>query len=260
MSLNGQVTSTCGLCPGCCGILIHMENGKPIKIEGDPNSLVSGGSLCVKGAASLEYLYNSDRLKCPLKRIGERGEGKWKKISWEEALSTVASELMKTKDTYGAESVIFIRGGARGLQDDFLLRLANAFGTPNFATMSSVCKSPRVIGSTLTYGFYALPDLEYPPASILVWGANRAETGIIEYEKVIQALETGTKLIIIDPRKIGLSQKADLCLQLRPGTDLALALGMINVVINEGLFDKDFVDQWTIGFEELKAHVQDYPP
>ncbi len=260
MTENTIVKSTCGLCPSCCGILIHMDGSKPVKIEGDPSSPVSNGTLCIKGLASLEYLYHPDRLKYPLRRIGKRGGGKWQQISWNEALSTIADKFAMAKNRYGAESVILMRGGARGIQDDFLVRFANTFGTPNLATMSSICKLPRVNAAGITYGFYALPDYEYPPACIMVWGSNRAETAIIEHKKTVQALNKGTKLIVIDPRKIELAQKADLHLKLRPGSDSALALGMINVIINESLYDKSFVDNWTVGFAELKVHVQDYTP
>ncbi|MFX0202104.1 MAG: molybdopterin-dependent oxidoreductase, partial [Candidatus Hodarchaeota archaeon] len=229
MSANEIIKSTCGLCANCCGVLIHVEDGKPVKIEGDLSSPVSGGALCVKGSASLEYLYHPDRLKYPLKRKGDRGKGEWQQISWEEALSTLANELIGAREKHGAESVIVIRGGFRGLQDHLLARLANAFGTPNFATMSSICKTPRVIASRITYGFYAVPDYEYPPACIMIWGANKAATNICEYEKTIRALDKGSRLIIIDPLEIALSERADLCLRLRPGSDLALALGMIKV-------------------------------
>ena len=260
MAANEVIRSTCLHCPGSCGVLIHMDNGKPVKIEGDPDSPISKGALCVKGSASLEFLYHPDRLKYPLRRTGERGKGQWKRISWDEALKTIADKLMWVKDKYGAESLLMIRGGARGLQDDFFARFANSFGTPNLATFGSVCKTPKIYASRMTYGYYTMPEYEYPPACIMVWGANRAETGIIEFKETVQALNKGTKIIIVDPRKIGLSQRADLCLQLRPGSDLVLALGLINVIINEALYDRAFVDRWTVGFEEIKAHIQDYPP
>ena len=254
------VRSTCGICPIGCGVLVHVDNGRVIKVEGDPESPLNEGVLCPKGLASLEYLYHPNRLRHPLKRLGERGEGKWQQISWGEALDTVATELVKARGKYGTESVAFVNGAAKGLQESYLARLANVFGTPNVAWQGHVCFVPRTLASRITYGFYAVPDYDYPPACIVVWGKNMAETLHHAHHRVIKAIDKGTKLIVIDPRQIDLMAKSDLWLQPRPGSDLALALGMINVIINEELFDKAFVDKWTIGFDLLKNHVGDYPP
>jgi len=255
------VKSTCGICQIGCGILVHVENGRVTKIEGDPESPLNKGAMCPKGLASLEYLYHPDRLLRPLKRIGKRGEGNWLPIGWDEALDIVAGELTKAKDNYGTESVAFITGSFKGgFQGQYFNRFANVFGSPNFAIQGHVCMGPRVNASMITYGFYAIPDFEYPPASIVVWGKNLSANLFHVYERLARAVERGSKLMVIDPRNIFDSFKADLWLKPRPGSDLALALGMINVIINENLYDKDFVEQWTVGFDELREHVQDYTP
>jgi len=253
------VRSTCGICQIGCGILVHVDNGRVIKVEGDPESPLNEGVLCPKGLASLEYLYHPDRLKHPLKRVGGRGEGKWQRISWDEAINTIAKEFTKARDNYGAESVAFMLGAAKA-GEYYPLRFASAFGTPNVARQGHVCFVPRMNASRITYGFYAVPDYEYPPACIVVWGKNMAETLHHAYSRALRAIDRGSKLMVIDPRRIDLAAKADLWVQLRPGADLALALGMINVIVNEELFDKAFVKQWTVGFDELKIHVQDYTP
>jgi len=258
--MSVAVRSTCGLCYSGCGIWVHLTHGKVTKVEGDPDSPVNKGTLCVKGSASLEYLYHPDRLKHPLKRVGERGEGKWRQISWDEALNIVADELMKARDKHGVESVAFVQGAAKGLQDSYGERLVNAFGTPNFSTTGHVCFAPRAFASRITCGFNPIPDYDYPPACIIVWGANMAETRIGEHEQTVQALSKGARLVVIDPRQTELATQAHMWLQLRPGSDLALALGMIHVIINEGLFDKAFVDQWTVGFDRLEAHIRDDSP
>ncbi len=258
--LDEVVRSVCNLCLRGCGILAHLENGKITRIEGDREHPVSKGALCSKGLASLEILYHPNRLQHPLKRSGKRGKGKWQQISWDEALSTIADELLKAKKNYGAESVAFIKGAARGIQDGLLYRLANTFGTPHFVTQDHVCFEPSNFGAKITCGFLPNPDYNYPPACIVVWGANFVETGTPQYGPTLEAANKGTQLIVIDPRRIKLATKADLWLQLRPGSDLALALGMINVIINEELYDKAFVDRWTVGFSELKTHVEDYTP
>ncbi len=260
MTKEQIVKSTCGICNCGCGVLVYLEDGRPIKIKGDLAHPVNQGVLCAKGLASLEYLYHPDRLTHPMRRVGESGAGKWQQVSWDEALNSVAEELTKTKNRYGVESVLFMRGGTRGVKSDYLTRFANAFGTPNISSMASVCAIPHARASMITYGSLTYFDCDSLPSCILVWGSNINETCIGRYKHVNDALNKGSKLIVIDPLNIGLTQRADLWLKLRPGSDLALALGMLNVIVNEGLYDRDFVEKWTVGFEELKAHVQNYPP
>ncbi|GAI52644.1 unnamed protein product, partial [marine sediment metagenome] len=151
------IKSTCGLCQIGCGVLAHIKGGEVTKVEGDPDNPLNKGVLCAKGLASLEYLYHHDRLKHPLRRAGERGDGKWQQVSWDEALDAVANQLIKARDNYGAESVAFIHGAAKGLQESYLTRLAYAFGTPNVVWQGHICFSPRVLASMITYGFYAVP-------------------------------------------------------------------------------------------------------
>jgi anaerobic selenocysteine-containing dehydrogenase len=254
------IRSTCGICHIGCGILVHVDHGKVVKIEGDPESPLNRGTLCPKGLASVEYLYHPERLEHPLRRSGKRGEGKWDRISWEEALTTIAGELKKVKENHGPLAVAFMRGGAKGLQDDYLTRFANVFGSPNVTGMAHVCAIPRRNASRLTYGYTAVPDLDHPPSAMVLWGVNAQETLHFVYQRVTEAVERGAKLIVINPQKIAAGTKADLWVKPRPGSDLALALGMLNVIVNEKLYDQIFVDQWTVGFEELRQHVQGYPP
>lgn len=154
-------------------------------------------------------------------------------------------------------------GDPKGFEH-YIWRLCNVFGTPNICDTRPVCSIPRRFGAAITYGFDTITtdassDIDYPPACMVKWGANIAFSHHPNYIRLIQALEKGTKLIVIDPRKTGLAARADLWLQPRPKTDLALALGMINIIINEGLYDKSFVDDWTIGFDKLQEHIKDYP-
>jgi len=260
MPTTQVVKSVCGLCGGNCGVLVTLEDSKAVKIEGDPEGLTNRGSLCKLGLASLEYLYNPDRLKYPLKRVGQRGEGKWQQISWDEALSLAAEALNKVKHEYDPEAVVMVHGSAKGSMDTHLVRLANAFGTPNVVCSDHVCHVPRMLATEITFGF--LPDVvyRYPPACIIRWGANNAETLFWAHRNLVQVVNKGAKLITIDPLETEATKMAGLWLQVRPGSDLALALAMINVIINKGLYDKDFVDKWTVGFDKLKKHVQDYPP
>jgi len=253
--------STCGICQTGCGIRIHVRNSKIVAVDGDPDSPVNRGHLCVKGRAWSEHLNSPLRLTRPLLRSREKGSGVWKAVRWDEALDRVAEGFKKAKLSHGPESLVFIRGSYKGgYQGTHLARLANAFGVSNIASMASVCYVPRANASLLTQGYNPVPDYDNPQRCIVIWGANYAATRIGEYQATLDARRRGSKLIVIDPRKIPLAEKAEVFLQPRPGSDLALALGLINVIINEGLYDRVFVERWTLGFEKLKHHVQDYSP
>ncbi len=260
MTSEQVIKSACNLCAGSCGILVTIDGGKVIDIRGDPEAPPNLGSLCPIGMASLEYLYHPDRLKHPLIRIGKRGQGKWKQISWDEAFSLTAEALNKVKLESGPEGVVMVHGSAKGYMDTHLVRLANAFGTPNVVCADHVCHVPRMLAAEITLGFFPGADYSQPPAFILVWGFNPAETRFLLNKGLAQSIKKGSKLVVIDPLKTGLAQKADLWLQVRPGSDLALALGIINIIIEEGLYDKDFVHNWTVGLDKLKVHVKDYTP
>jgi anaerobic selenocysteine-containing dehydrogenase len=261
MAADKVIKSTCGICQIGCGVLVHVKDGRITKVEGDPESPLNEGVLCSKGLASLEYLYHPDRLNRPLKRLGERGDGKWQPVSWDEALDTLAGELAKSRDKHGVESVLFVSGSFKGgYQNQYFRRFANVFGSPNTIGTGQVCFLPRMMASRITYGFFTAPDFQYPPASIVVWGKNLAENLHHVYRRMMAAVEHGAKLMVINPRKVEGTDRASLWLKPRPSSDLALALALMNVIINEDRYDKVFVEQWTKGFDELRAHVQDYTP
>jgi anaerobic selenocysteine-containing dehydrogenase len=260
------VKSTCRGCHGVCGVRLHLEDGKLVKVTGDPDSPVSQGYICAKGKAAPELLYHPDRLKYPLKRAGERGENRWRRITWDEALDAVSEKLLEVKRDYGAESIVGARGTGRPYYVMFH-RFLNWLGTPNRLGFAHLCYGPRLIASAMTCG--ELPVCDYygfggvRPACVLVWGCNLTEVGAADgmcSHQLTRTLRNGAKLIVVDPRKTALAAKADYWLQLRPGTDAALALGMLHTIIKEELYDKDFVDKWTVGFEELKARVAEYTP
>lgn len=254
------IRTTCGICQIGCGALVHTKQGQITMIEGDPEHPLNKGVLCSKGLASLEYLHHPDRLRQPLKRAGKRGEGKWSPISWDEALSLTAGKFIESKERYGAESVAFMRGAAKGLQDDYLTRFANLFGSPNITSMAHVCFVPRKIASTMTYGYYAIPDFDHPPKCIIVWGNNVSDNLHHVYLRIKKAVNQGAYLIVVDPYKNKIAKMADLWVRLKPGEDLALALSILHVIIKESLYNPYFVDHYTAGFDELKDHVESYAP
>jgi anaerobic selenocysteine-containing dehydrogenase len=254
------------MCLSECGVLAHVKNGFITKIEGDPSDPLTKGVMCPKGLAAKQLLYHTDRLKYPLMRAGERGEGKWKRISWDDALDIISSRLKEIKQKYGAEAVAFAQGTSRGWFGVFV-RFVNAFSSPNWGEPGMAqCMYPRVNAGAITFGHMGstalrCPDYEHTKC-IVIWGENPFATRPdgIHTRRIVEATERGAKLIVVDPRFTETASKADIWLQVRPGTDAALALGMLNVIVNEGLYDKTFVNKWTVGFEKLVERVKEASP
>ena len=246
---------------GGCGVLVEIEQGRIKDIKGDPDCPTNKGRLCPKGKAAIERIYHPDRLTSPIKRSGARGEGKWSPITWDEALDTIAEKMKAYKDEFGAQSILLAEGSPRGLEYLFTYRFAGALGTPNVVTTGAVCFAPRWGASILTCGFYPKPDVENSQC-IMAWGNNALATSAdsIMGFQVRRAIEKGTDTIVIDPMKTALADKAGLWLRIKPGTDGALALGMLNIIIKEELYDEPFVSRWAKGFDELKSHIEEYTP
>jgi len=245
-----------------CGMRISVKEGKVIEVRGYPTDPESKGELTLRGKHMKEILYAPDRLKYPMKRAGEKGEGKWKRISWDEALTTIANRLNEIKRKYGPEAIDFHHGHYHSgdILGPYLARLANLIGTPNVSNPSYVCHMPRVfLQFNYDFGILAPPDVAHT-SCIILWGGNPEATNKPQEIAIKEARERGAKIVVIDPRAISYAEGADIHAQLRPGTDGALALGMLNVIIKEGLYDREFVEKWTIGFERLEKHVEDYPP
>ncbi len=256
--------SACRMCHGGCSALVHVNNGKVVKIKGDPEFPLNRGKLCVKGMASIDQLYNPNRLKHPLKRVGQRGEGKWKRISWDEALDVIVNKIKEIKAEFGVESISIGQGTGRH-HYRHVVRFAHALGTPNWCEPGAAqCFHPRINAGGITYGDLPICDYygDVNPACLLVWGHNPLVTGPdgeIQF-RVRDCIKRGTKLIVVDPRETETAKKADIWLQIRPGTDDALALSMIHVIIQEGLYDSDFVNEWTVGFDQLAERVRSCTP
>jgi len=254
------VKSYCRNCHGGCGVLVHVKDGRIVNIEGDPEFPTNRGSMCSKGLAAMQLVYHPDRLTHPLKRVGDKGEGKWQSISWDEALDTVAGKLRQVKAEYGAESIVLGYGTGRNYES-FLYRFANLLGTPNVLTAGHMCYGSRIAATAITCGKLPVADYANNPACVMVWGNNILWTNPDEYLGVSlsRTLSKGAKLIVVDPRLTYLAGKADIWLQVRPGTDTALALGMANVIINEGFYDKAFVRDYVHGWDKFVERVREYP-
>ncbi|MBI4296096.1 MAG: molybdopterin-dependent oxidoreductase [Chloroflexi bacterium] len=260
VSTEQIIRSHCRTCHGGCGVLLHVQDGRVTKIEGDPECPTSHGTMCTKGIATIQMAYHPDRVIYPVKRTGARGEGKWERISWDEALDTVASRLSEIKAKYGAESIVLGQGTGRDYESH-LYRFANLLGTPNVLTAGHMCYVSRIGATLITCGNLPIADYDGHPKCVMVWGNNVVTTNGDEYtgENLNTTLKAGAKLIVVDPRLTYLAGRADLWLQLRPGTDTALGLGMANVIISEGLYDKEFVEKYTHGWDKFVERVQEYP-
>ncbi|MEJ2109323.1 MAG: molybdopterin-dependent oxidoreductase [Acidobacteriota bacterium] len=247
-------------CHGTCGILAHIRDGKLVKIEGDPDHPWNQGRLCARCLAMTQYVYHADRLTKPLKRAGERGEGKWEEISWSEAFDLIENKLQGIRKEFGPESVVFSMGTGRDISP-WLCMLAYAYGSPNvmFAMSGNACYSPRIAAVETVLGDYCIPDAaqwlekryEDPqyrvPECLVIWGYNIPNTcpDNIFGHWFIDLMKRGTEIICMDPRLTWFSSRAKHWLRLRPGTDGALAMGFLYTIVNENLYDGEFVETWT---------------
>lgn len=265
--------------PGChdgCGVLLYTKDGKLEKIEGDPNCPYNQGRLCLRCLNMVEQIYNNDRLKWPLKRAGEKGENKWVRISWDEAYDIIENKVREIWKDYGAETIVTLVGTGRNCMWQPALINRGCFGSPNvsFGFLSAdSCYQPRMTANLMKIGDCVVADasqfhpLRYDnpewklPELMVIWGNNPLVSngdGFIGHW-IIDLMRRGTKTIVIDPALTWQAAKANMWLKIRPGTDAALALGILNVIINEDLYDHDFVENWTYGFEELVERVKEYP-
>lgn len=266
--------------PGChqgCSVLFYTKDNELVKIEGDPNSPVNDGRLCMRCLDMVAAVNHPDRIKTPLKRVGERGENKWEPISWDEAYAMIVEKVKYIQENYGPKSIARGQGTGRNAmwQTSVLGSAGFKSGTDNGGMLSGdSCYTPRMMATNAIFGSTMVCDcgqfnegrFDEPgyrrPDLILIWACNPTisnSDGFLGHW-VVDCMRRGSKLIVVDPRLTWLAAHAEHWLQLRPGTDAALALAMMNVMINEGLYDHDFVDRWTYGFDALKERVQEYPP
>lgn len=258
-----QVIPTfCELCFWKCGVLAHVKDGRVTKLTGNPEHPLSRGMLCPRGAGGTGLLYDPDRLKTPLIRTRKRGEDVFEAVSWETALDRVAEGFVKIRDQYGPEAFALFQ---HGFGSSWFKHLFQAYGSPNIAAPSfAQCRGPRDVGFMLTYGEnVGSPerlDMENSDCIVLIGshlGENMHNTQVQDFAR---AVGRGATIIVVDPRFSVAAGKADHWLPIKPGTDIALLLAWMNVIITEGLYDKQYVDSYTFGFEQLKAHVADKTP
>jgi anaerobic selenocysteine-containing dehydrogenase len=206
----------------------------------------------------VDHVYHSDRINYPLKRKGERGAGQWERVSWDQALDEVATKLDELRNQYGAETLSFTHGTKRTYHWDER-RFHNLFGTPNICGANNVCMCPSQAIEYATYGGFSFGDVRRTKC-IVLWGHGPSQSNPGLFGQIAKAKKNGAKLLVVDPRRIREAEMADMWLPIRPGTDVALMLGWLRIIIEEEFYDRDFVEKWTVGFEDLKKAVDDYTP
>ncbi|HVH73972.1 MAG TPA: molybdopterin-dependent oxidoreductase [Stellaceae bacterium] len=261
-----RIRTYCGLCIARCGAVAVVEEGRFTRLEPDP-AHPTGQALCAKGRAAPELVYHPQRLTHPLRRTRPKGDPDpgWQRISWEEALDLSAAAMRRAAEQYGPQAVAFTVSSpsTTAIVDSagFIRRLANAFGTPNWAVSLDVCGWGRAFATRFTYGVAsvgtggaggAMPDIANAGVTIL-WGYNPSFTRLTHATAIVEAAKRGMRLIVVDPRRVGLAGKADLWLRVRPGTDGALALGIAHLMIERGWFERDFIRDWSNGPHLVRA-------
>lgn len=246
--------SFCSICSRGCGMDVWMKDDEILKIE--PSNSQGGGQLCVKAYAYKDYVLREDRIKSPMKRVGKRGSGKWKEISWEEAYEEIAKKLLGLREKYGADSVAFFTGYSKWYRPVYH-RFVHSFGTLNYGTESSTCHQSYRMASELLFGTLTRPDIVNSDLFI-GWAYNPFYNGNFQGNPLEDYREKGGKVLIVDPKITPAAKFADIVLRPDPGTDGALALFFGNYLIENQLVDEDYIEKYVYGFEKYKKYVKKF--
>ncbi len=253
----------CAFCAVSCGVLVHIKDGRITSLEPDPENRLSQGFGCMRLRYAIKWLYHPDQLKHPLKRIGQRGEGKWQQITWEEAITEIGDKLNELKAKHGPQTLAAIEGTYRGENLWARSRFFNLFGNPQnvfhpgvICGLNCLAVGQAVMGDSAM----ATPDISRTNCLVLS-GINPNESSHRTIASITRRRAKGPlTMIVIDPIATKIAREADMHLQIRPGTDAALFMGWINIIINQGLYDREFIDKWTTGFDKLVERAREYPP
>lgn len=257
-----KIPTYCDICFWKCGAIAYVKDGKLWKVEGNPDDPLSNGRLCPRGTGGVGTHYDPDRLRAPLIRKKNRGDEAWMAVTWDEALEYIAEKMLRIKEEYGPEAVALFSHGIGG---NFFKHTMKAYGTPNITAPSfAQCRGPRDVGFRLTFGEdVSTPertDIRNAECLVLIGshlGENMHNTQVQEFS---QAVENGASIIVVDPRYSVAAGKAKFYLPIRPGTDMALLLSWMHVIVTEELYDKEYVSQYGFGFDYFKSEVQGYTP
>lgn len=251
------IPTDCSICYHSCGMNVLVEDGKIKRVEGLKGHPLNDGQLCPKGEQAVQMVYSPDRLQYPLKKVN----GQFTRVSWDQALTEIADKLLQLKEQFGPQ-ILGVFSGSIGVENlemaGLTQRFKAAFGSPNFFSVESVCYRMRIRTRQMTFGKY--PTEETDSNLYILWGHNPDASDFPLKLALERNLAKGAKLVVIDPRRIPLADRAELYLRIRPGTDGALALAMIHVIVTEKLYDEAFVAAHTFGFDKLPEHIRPYTP
>lgn len=264
MDTAKKVKTNCRLCAYQCGLIAQVVNNTVIRVEPDPDRFPYGKRVqnrCQRWRAIPGILDHPKRINYPLKRQGQRGSGQWETVTWEAALDEIAAKLRTLKEKYGPETVATCIGGPHTNHWP-LHRFMNLFGSPNNIGINQICWNAAILVNTLTYGWTLGNELDPDITNCaLFWGVNPAQSdNSLFWQNIVEFAQSGKPLIVVDPRQTQTARLATLWLPIEPGTDPFLALGLIHIIIEDGLYDHSFVEQWCHGFAELARHVAPYTP
>ncbi|HVV43697.1 MAG TPA: molybdopterin-dependent oxidoreductase, partial [Bryobacteraceae bacterium] len=259
--MRRTVHSVCALdCPDTCSILVDIdENGRALRLRGNPNHPVTRGFLCGKVARYLEHEYSRDRLLYPLRRTGAKGEGRFERIAWDEALDEIAARLTQASNDAGPESILpYSYAGNMGVLNygGMDRRFFHRLGASRLDR--TICSTAGMAGMNDALGHrYAIEPEQFRQAKLIVaWGANILGTNVHLWPFIVEARRNGAKFYTIDPHRNRTGQAADRHFAIHPGTDPALALAMMHVIVRDGLEDRDYVERHTLGFADLKERAR----
>lgn len=247
----------CRMCDDHCGINVHLEGDKIVDIDGNKDHPWNRGRICIKGRAGIDLVYAPDRIMKPLKKT-DKG---WQEIELDQALDEIADKIKAIKTEYGDGSMGVWKGEAIGFgqQEGLYRRFIHALGSPNYFSNDTVCYAGRYLGYSTVSGVYYNSDFDNSQC-ILIWGSNSPHAHPNVTQKIMRGKKNGAKLIVVDPRLSTLARKADIFAQVKPGTDGALAHGIVRRLIEMGVQDQNFINEYTVGFEKLKSYVQSFTP
>ena len=258
-NMSDTKSVVCYSCDSFCPLAAKVKDDRVVKVTTRDHPFFKD-VICMKGAYAPKSFAHPDRLMKPKKRMGARGEGKWAEVSWDEAMDDIASRLTKVVDQYGPEALAVVSSNANVGNDNGLSRrFMNLIGTPNFISGIAYCMGNTAAVSRMVYGWYPRGDLLNSKCIVLFGHDPRRHSWTLEYKSIRTAQAAGAKLIVLDPRKSENADVADIWLPLRAGTDAAMTLGWLNVIIEEALYDKEFVTKWIHGFDEFAQRVREYP-
>jgi thiosulfate reductase/polysulfide reductase chain A len=258
---DGTYPSTCWECSTRCGSLVTLEDSRVAKVGPNPDHPGSKGAFCVKGIRALpELTYSPNRIASPMRRSGPRGSGQWDAISWDEALDEMADRLLAVRAEYGPESLVGAVSSAFFSRGAMVALLMRSLGSPNWMMNQDLCGGCRALSDKVTgLGIVGGEDVDNTRCALIV-GRNPSAADPVQWMGLKRAKEKGAKFIVIDPAETPAAKLADIWMRPKPGSDAAIALSMLYVIIEENLYDRDFVENWTRGFDELKQRAADYPP